>query len=116
MFRGTIIRGDGAGKPMGYPTANLDCSKKDVRLGVGVYAVWAYLKKKKYMGALVVQDNPFKIEVHLIDYTGEDVYDLVLEVDPVQKVSEIERHSSLEELQQKIENDVRLAEEVLVKM
>jgi len=114
MFCGTIIHADGIGKQLGYPTANLDCPQSKVRWKTGIYAAKAYLNKKEYNGALVIQDTPtWKVEVHLLDYVGPDIYGQELEVSPVQKVSELEKYENRDELIKKIGRDVELVRQVL---
>lgn len=102
MFGGKVIHGDGVGKQLGYPTANLDSEKNKVKITSGVYAVRVILNHKQYQGALAVQEIPWKVEVHLLDYSGPDFYGAYLEVEPKQKVSEMEKFDNLEELKKKI--------------
>jgi riboflavin kinase/FMN adenylyltransferase len=113
MIAGVIIHSKGIGKSLGYPTANLDCVKKEVKLPQGVYAAWAALDNKKYKSGLVIIDDPWSIEVHLIDYAGGDIYGKMISIEAVQKVSEIERHETTEELVKKIEHDIGLVKQVL---
>lgn len=106
MFGGIVIHGDKIGKTLGFPTANLNIEKKDCKLSAGVYAVEATLDRKKYQGALAIQEKKWKVEVYLLDYVGEDFYGKYIEVDPVQKVGEMEGFDSEEELVEKIQGDV----------
>lgn len=113
MFGGIVVHGDGYGKRLGYPTANLNISAKDTKCSPGIYAAHAVLKKQSYKSALVIDKTHNKVEVYLFDYEGGDFYGLHLDVDPIQKVSELEWYDSEEELKQKIEADVKLVREVL---
>lgn len=113
MFSGTIIHAKGVGKTLGFPTANLDCVKKDIKLASGVYATWVAIGSETYMGALVVMDEPWKIEVHLLDYSGKDIYGRTLILDPIQKVSEVETYGSATELVKKIQDDLVMVRDVL---
>jgi len=115
MFCGTIIRSEGIASKLGFPTANLDCKRGDVHWDSGVYAAVAELEGKTYQGALVIIDSPEKIEVHLLNYAGPDVYGKELKVDPVQKVSEIEKYDDEAELLRKIESDIKAVREILDK-
>ena len=112
MLKGLIIKGDGVGKLQGYPTANIDIPADKVHLNDGVYAAWAYVHNIKYPAALLVMHEQKRVEVHLLDYEGADIYGLYLEVDPVQKISEIEKLPALA-LQEKIINDISLIKEIL---
>ncbi len=113
MFHGKVITGDGIGKALGYPTANLDTGKQEVKLGSGIYAVHAKCVGREYPAALVIQEEPWKVEVHLINYDGKDCYGRVLEVEAVQKVSELEWFENEEELKQKIQKDIEAVKRVL---
>ena len=113
MFGGIIIHGDHVGKGLGFPTANLDVKKSDIKLGPGVYACYAWLNKKKYQSALAIQSTTWKVEVHLLDYDGEDFYGKYLEVEPVQKVSEMQEFGSEADLRGKIKEDVEKVRELL---
>ncbi len=112
MFQGIVIHGDGLGKGLGYPTANLDISAEKTRCKDGVYAAKAYFRKKEYKAALIIQSARKKVEVYLFDYKDEDFYGLELEVDPVQKVSEIETYENDQKLKEKIAKDIELIEQV----
>lgn len=101
------------GKTLGFPTANLDCSKREIKLAVGVYAAWATIGGRTYMGALVIMEKPWKVEVHLLDYGGKDIYGELLQVDPIQKVSEVESYGSDQELVKKIQQDLIMVRDLL---
>ncbi len=107
MLGGIVIHGDGIGKSLGYPTANLDIEKNKCRLTPGVYAVKAFLDKKEYQAALAIQENKWKVEVHLLDYSEEDFYGNHLEVEEIQKVSEMEGFTEKDSLVEKIAGDIK---------
>lgn len=113
MFGGIIIHGDHIGKGLGFPTANLDIKKNDIKLSPGVYACFAWLNKKNYQSALAIQSTTWKVEVHLFDYNGEDFYGKYLEVEPVQKVSEMQEFVNEADLREKIREDVEKVRELL---
>jgi len=113
MIVGEVIHGDGVGKRLGYPTANLDISKEKMKLSPGVYAARAILNTKKYNASLVIQEKVFKVEVHLLDYVGDDFYGDYLEVEAVEKVSEIVPFKTEKKLIEKIGRDVEKVREVL---
>ena len=113
MLKGKVIHGDGVGKRLGYPTANLDIKKDKIKLSPGVYAAWAILNNKKYNASLVIQEKIFKVEVHLLDYVGEDFYGADLEVEVVEKVSEIAPFESEKELIEKIRKDTEKVKLIL---
>lgn len=112
MFGGIVVRGDGIGRTYGYPTANINCSKKNVDIQPGVYACYAFVHKKKYPAALAIQQKPWKLEVHLFDF-DEDLYGIYMEVEPIQKVGEYQSVSNTKELIEKIQNDIKMVKDLL---
>ena len=88
VIKGKVIKGDGYGKKIGYPTINLSrknflkIKKKPV---FGVYAGFVFLAKKKFRAGIVIgpldKKNLPKIEAHLIGFK-KDIYgaEVILEV------------------------------------
>lgn len=68
---GVIVKGDGRGRTIGVPTANLD-SDQELLPDTGVYATIAEINKKKYASvtnigkAPTFGEHPLRIECHLI--------------------------------------------------
>ncbi|OIO19599.1 MAG: hypothetical protein CO029_04535 [Candidatus Magasanikbacteria bacterium CG_4_9_14_0_2_um_filter_41_10] len=108
MLGGKIIRGDGIGRTLGFPTANIDISPDKVHFDAGVYAARATLFGNVYKAALVIMKQPLKVEAHLLDYSGDDIYGQEIHFEPVQRVSTLERYDTMEELKRKIEKDILL--------
>lgn len=75
---GTVVPGDGRGKEMGFPTANVEVVG-DVLLADGVYATSARLEGRLYRGMAHVGQRPTfglssrAVETHLFDFS-EEVY------------------------------------------
>ncbi len=115
MLQSTVISGEGVAAGLGYATANLNITPEKTGLHDGVYAAWSYLSEKKYPSALVIISGRQKVEVHLIGYSGETLIGKTLEVDSVQKISEIEPLSG-EALKKKIKRDIEICSQVLLKL
>ncbi len=115
MFSAKIIHGDGYGRVIGYPTANLDITPTDTKLRQGVYAATATLDGQTYDAALVVHSpERKKVEVHLLEYSGDQCYGKVLDVEPIQQVSRMNYAlNEEEELKDKIIHDISLVEALL---
>lgn len=111
MLKGTVIKGDGLGKTFGYPTANIDVPRIKVLFRAGIYAAHATLRKKEYKCALVIRDNPWRVEAYLIDYKSNDFYGAKITVHPFQKISTIESAYSKEELRKKISGDIKIVKD-----
>jgi riboflavin kinase/FMN adenylyltransferase len=66
---GKVVRGDGYGRKLGFPTVNLDAKKPD-DLKDGVYAGSADLEENRYRAGIIIGPNS-KIEAHLIGFAGD---------------------------------------------
>ena len=67
LISGKIIKGDGYGKKIGFPTVNLET--KNNLPPVGVYVGMGILDGKEYRAGIVMGPND-KIEAHLLKYEG----------------------------------------------
>mgnify|MGYP003392950273 CR=1 FL=1 len=76
---GTVVKGDGYGRKIGFPTINLDT--QNVEIKEGVYSGIAIMGGHEYRAGIVIGPNN-KIEAHLIGYNG-NAYgeDVILEVE-----------------------------------
>lgn len=78
IITGKVIKGDGYGRKIGYPTLNLDrrnfTSLKE-KPAFGVYAGEVVLGKKKYRAGIIIgpldQKKLPKVEAHLIGFKGD---------------------------------------------
>ncbi|MBT4121161.1 MAG: hypothetical protein HOA57_01750 [Candidatus Magasanikbacteria bacterium] len=108
MYSGKVIHGNGYGRQLGYPTANLDIKKEDIDLPSGVYVSKAVLSGNSFLASLTILESPvFKFEVHLLDYAGEDFYGEVLEVEIGERISDLIEFKDEEELKTKIKEDLQ---------
>jgi riboflavin kinase/FMN adenylyltransferase len=117
-LRGVVVRGQGRGRTIGVPTANLE-RVATVIPGDGVYAVRVHAgTEQSWPGAANVGPNPTfaeqerKIEVHLIGYTG-DLYGRELTVDFVQRLRETVAFAGVAELIEQVRRDVEQARAVV---
>jgi riboflavin kinase/FMN adenylyltransferase len=115
---GTVVRGDGRGRRLGFPTANLS-RRENQEPGLGVYAAWAELivgsralrlRAAVNIGHLptVGADRPLTVEAHFLD-PAPDCYDCRLALDFVVRLREERRFGDLEELRAQIARDVAAA-------
>ncbi len=111
MLSGSVIHGDGFGRQLGYPTANIPPTKAATYFRPGVYAASVTLGSEKYKAALAIHDKHSKIEVFLMDYEGPDFYGVYITIDPLQRLSEMEPYDSVDELKDKIASDVEMVRE-----
>lgn len=112
QVRGTVVPGDGRGRQIGFPTANLRLSDPDKLLPrEGIYAVWCSVGGERVAGVLHVGPRPTfpgagpTVEVHLLDFRGE-LYGRELAVEFCAWLRPIEKFDSVAELTAAIAADV----------
>jgi riboflavin kinase/FMN adenylyltransferase len=104
---GTVVRGDGRGRALGFPTANLDVPKGLLVPPDGVYAG----RSRDKRAAISIGTNPHfdgverRVEAHLIDF-DDDLYGERLVVEVWGRLREQRRFASLEELVTAIGADI----------
>lgn len=117
---GIVIEGDGIGKTMGYPTANLqlDDPLKLVPAS-GVYAVNARIDARNYPAMMNIGTRPtvsdsgeLRLEVHLLE-GGSELYGKTIVVELVARLRDERRFASKEELMRQLAFDRTAAIEAL---
>jgi len=109
---GMVVRGDGLGQQLGFPTANVDTTGLALPPH-GVYAVHAETGSRTYRAVLNIGHRPtlqdpnpqLRVEAHLIDFTG-DLYGQEVELAFVEKLRAEKKFGSLGELRQQIAQDI----------
>lgn len=109
---GIVIEGDGIGRTIGFPTANIQVNEPLKLIpGNGVYAVEVKVDGKSYPGMLnsgvrptVSQTGKNQIEVHLID-TDQTLYGKQIEVTFVGRLRAESKFKNKEALIQQLEKD-----------
>jgi riboflavin kinase/FMN adenylyltransferase len=111
---GTVRRGDGRGRTLGFPTANLGAPSSQLPAN-GVYAARALLDGRTYAAALnigvlpsIADGRSQTVEAHLIGFSG-DCYDASLKLDLCERIRPEQRFTSLDALRSQIAADVKLA-------
>ena len=108
---GKIVKGDGLGKKINYPTANIFIEEtykiipKD-----GVYLVETIIKDKLFKGMMNIGHRPTigtnvkSIEVHLFNF-NEDIYGKVISIKMISKIRNEKKFSSIEALKEQLVKD-----------
>ncbi len=116
---GEIVRGDGLGRKLGYPTANLQ-PYQEVTPPNGVYAVFVHLGERTLHGTMNIGVRPTlrhslarTIEVHIHAYDG-DLYGTEIEVDVVARLRDERQFDGVEALTAQIALDVAQSEQRLL--
>jgi riboflavin kinase/FMN adenylyltransferase len=118
-LRGLVVRGDGRGRTLGFPTANLAVPTGDKLIPLeGVYAVRAVLRSGVFQGALhlgprpTFRGSPPTVELHLLDFDG-DLYGEHVRVDFIRYLRDVRPFSTVAALVDQMKEDVELARDVL---
>ena len=109
---GTVEHGQGIGKQMGYPTANINVGDKYKLIpGEGIYAVYVYHNEERYQGMLYIGKRPTlkqwnyrTIEVNILDF-DKDLYGDKLKIEFVKKIRGDKKFDSMEALSSQIDED-----------
>lgn len=112
MIQGKVIHGKAIGRLRGYPTANLDIDPKKTHLAPGVYAAYVLIDHVNYQASLIIMFEPKKVEVHILDFPKNNLYSYILDIEPIQRVSQVEKIKDESELKEKIKHDLILVRKV----
>jgi riboflavin kinase/FMN adenylyltransferase len=118
---GPVIHGDGRGRKINIPTANIDYPKDKVIPANGVYACWAWIGEEKYPAAINIGINPTftpdkqtpNVEAHILDFE-RDLYDQELKLEFVKYLRQELKFDSVEALLEKIHEDIVETRGILV--
>lgn len=114
---GEVVHGDGRGKHIGFPTANID-TQNQICPPNGVYAIRAKLEGKWLDGVLNIGTRPtfnelnFQVESYFFDF-NETIYGKSVEIFFVEKIRSERKFPNLQSLIQQIQRDVMAAAEIL---
>ena len=120
-IRGLVTHGDGRGKQIGFPTANLDVYEYQMLPKRGVYAGKAQLKNGAILGCVInvglrptfknvngASEPSLTIEAHIFEH-DEDLYGETLEIEFHDFIRDEEKFSSKETLIDQIQRDKQKA-------
>jgi riboflavin kinase / FMN adenylyltransferase len=116
---GVVVKGDGRGRSIGWPTANVD-THGELLPGSGVYAVRVRTPEGWRGGAANIGTKPtfggsaVTVEVHLLDWSG-DLYGQEVRVEFLERLRPERRFASVSELTAQIQRDVEEARVVLAR-
>jgi len=109
---GRVVEGDRLGRQLGFPTANLDATRRILPPN-GVYSGSTKFRGKAYRVALnigmrptVASDRPeLRVEAHLLGFEGQ-LYGEELEVELGEKLRGEQKFASATELREQIARDI----------
>ena len=108
---GKVVKGDGLGKQIDYPTANI-LIEEDYKIipKDGVYYIRTTIDNKLYNGMMNIGHRPTignkakSIEVNLFNF-DRDIYDKIISVDVVVKIRDEKKFSSINALKAQLAKD-----------
>jgi len=111
-LRGRVVRGDGRGAGLGFPTANLQIVDENKLVPFnGVYVVTVEIGLSSYYGMMNIGIRPTfnnrnenVLEVHIFDYQGV-LYDQLIRVGFLRRLRGERKFSSRDELISQLERD-----------
>ena len=111
FLNGKVIKGDGIGSKINYPTANINIeNSKKLIPGDGVYAIIIEIKKIKYLGMLNVGYRPTvngkdkRFEVHIFDFNS-NIYNKKIKIEFIEKIRDEKKFKNLAELKNQLKKD-----------
>ncbi len=113
-----VIRGDGKGKELGFPTANLEIPEDMAVPGDGVYVTWANVEGGRFMSATSIGIRPTfgvnarTVEAFLMDFQG-NLYGKETSLEFLQRLRDELRFDTVEDLKAQMARDVEQAREIL---
>ncbi|MBI2874311.1 MAG: bifunctional riboflavin kinase/FAD synthetase [Firmicutes bacterium] len=117
-LQGRVLHGDGRGRTLGFPTANLETAPHLCMPAQGVYAGRAIHRRRVFPCVVNIGTRPTfggsrrLVEAHLLDYHG-DLYGCDLEILLLGRLRRERRFESEQALREQIAADIRSARTVL---
>jgi riboflavin kinase/FMN adenylyltransferase len=111
-FRGPVVHGDGRGRSIGIPTANIQPWEGQLLPRTGVYATWAWVDGSRRpavtnIGFRPTFDNPIpapRVEAMLLDF-DQDLYGQIIGLEFVDYIRPEQRFESVDALLKQIAAD-----------
>jgi len=117
-LRGDVVRGDGRGVELGFPTANVLPPDDKVLPATGIYATFAHTAERAHGAATSVGTRPTFggketiVEAHLLDYGGA-LYGETIEIHFVQRLRDEINFPSVDALIAQMRDDVAATRRIL---
>ncbi|WP_127715256.1 bifunctional riboflavin kinase/FAD synthetase [Halobacteriovorax sp. HLS] len=112
FLSGTVVKGAGRGRQIGFPTANIEYNDERITPAFGVYITTVEVRGMIYHSITNIGINPTfnetnlkTVETNIFDFS-EDIYGEELKVKFHKRVRDEKKFSSVNELVEQISNDV----------
>jgi riboflavin kinase/FMN adenylyltransferase len=117
FLSGRVIKGEGRGKKIGFPTANLQLNSDIILPKIGVYITESTVKGMRFQSLTNVGRNPtFKdeeiihVETYLFDF-HEDIYGELISINFIKKIRDEIKFESVNKLIDQLKLDVLVAKQ-----
>jgi len=120
-LEGEVVHGDGRGRLLGFPTANMDVWDQHMLPRNGVYAGWAHLNGETFMAVANIGNRPtfngrpVTVEAHLLDF-DRDIYDRNLVFDVAAYLRPELKFNGVDALIEQIRRDVAQGRAILSRL
>jgi riboflavin kinase/FMN adenylyltransferase len=119
-LKGLVVKGDGRGRGIGFPTANIFIGEQQTLPARGVYLTETMVRDKSYMSLTNIGLNPtflnqgtrLRVETFISDF-HEDIYGETIQVNFVKKIREEKKFDSVKELVNQISLDLELLKKTI---
>ena len=112
-LKGIVVHGQGRGRTVGMPTANLQSEDETALPALGVYATLVFLDGRRYQGVTNVGQRPsvdedaqITVETFILDFS-QDIYGQPMELQFFAYLRPVEKFHSLAEVKAQVELDYR---------
>jgi len=120
QITGKVIHGDGRGKGIGIPTANIETSSEKLIPDTGVYACRVKIQDIFWNAAVNIGTRPTfinsdqkrHIEAHILDFS-DDLYNEQISIQFISRLRGEQRFQSVEELIKQVHIDITNTQEIL---
>jgi riboflavin kinase/FMN adenylyltransferase len=117
---GPVVHGQGRGRGLGIPTANMDIWAERLLPVNGIYATWVWLDGKRYRSVTNVGIRPTfeygpvipRVEAHILDF-NQDIYDKTIKLEFASFLRPEERFIDINLLIKQMHLDIEKTRQVL---
>ena len=111
FIKGEVIKGDGIGKKLDFPTANIKIQNEDKILpSDGVYAGYAVISDKKFIGMINIGKRPTvegkerRVEMNIFDY-NDMLYGKEMKISFIKRIRNERKFKNLDDLSDQLRKD-----------
>lgn len=121
MLTGEVVHGDGLGKKINFPTANIEIPETyKIIPKNGVYLVKAIINSEIYFGMMNIGVRPTiggknkSLEIHFFNFK-DNIYNKTISVEIICKIRDEEEFSSIDELKIQLKKDEQFCRKLINK-